>query len=123
MNRIQQNNNAIIDTKTLRQLLDKAKQANQVSTDHIRNTTEIDKEINLRQKALDENELFKSLYENEFDKIISAIQNKDPGKLNNAMHSLSAKEDQIKNIQNASREADKEFTNKYNISFPDDKTK
>src|SRR5438045_351808 len=62
LNRIQQNNKTIIDTKRLRQLLDKAKQANQVSTEHIRNTTEIDNEINLRQKALDENELFKSLY-------------------------------------------------------------
>jgi hypothetical protein len=123
LNRMQQNNNAMIDTKKLRELLNKAKQANQVSTEHIKNTTEIDNEINLRRKALDENELFKSLYENEFDKIITAIENKEPDKLNKAIHSLSAREDEIKKVQSASRQADDEFTKKYNISFPEDSTK
>lgn len=123
LNREQQNNGVIIDIKKLRQLLDRAKQANQSSNEHIRNTTEIDNEINLRQKALDENELFKSLYENEFEKIITAMENKEPDKLNKAIHSLSAREDDIKKVQSATRQADDEFTNKYNISFPEDSTK
>jgi hypothetical protein len=121
---LQQNNDAVIDTKELRELLDKAKQANQLSFQHIKNTTEIDNEINLRQKALDENDLFKSLYENEFTKTIEILESKDKNKLEEISKLLTdKKEEEIKKVQSDAKEADYEFTNKYNISFPEDSTK
>ena len=121
---LQQNNDAVIDTKQLRELLDTAKQANQLSFQHIKSTIEIDKEINLRQKALDENELFKSLYENEFPKTIEIMESKDKNKLEEISKLLTEKkEEEIKKIQSDAKEADYEFTNKYNISFPEDSIK
>jgi len=117
---LQQNHDAVIDTKQLRDLLNKAKQANQLSYNHIKNTTEIDNEINLRQKALDENELFKSLYNNQFTKTIEILESNDTNKLEKLSKIINGKlEEDINKVQNASKEADNEFTNKYNISFPE----
>ena len=121
---LQQNNDAIIDTKQLRELLDNAKKANQLSFQHIKSTIEIDKEINLRQKAIDENELFKSLYENEFPKTIAFMESNGKNKLDKISKLLTEKkQEEIKKIQSASKEADYEFTNKYNISYPEDSLK
>lgn len=121
---LQQNNDVVINTKQLKELLDKAKQANQLSFQHLQNTIEIDKGINLRQKALDENELFKSLYENEFPKTIEILESKNKNKLEEISKLLTGKkEEEIKKIQSDAKEADYEFTNKYNISFPKDSVK
>lgn len=121
---IEQDNSTVIDTKQLRVLLSMAKEANRVSYEHIKNTTEVDDEINLRQKALDENELFDSLYNNQFAKAIELMESNDKNKLEKISKLIPANlEEKIKKVQSASKEADYEFTNKYNISFPEDSTK
>jgi len=121
---LQQNSNAVIDTKQLRDLLAKAKEANRVSYEHIKNTIEVDNEINLRQKVLDENQLFDSLYNNQFAKTINILESNDTNKKEELFKIVDGQlEERINKIQSASKEADEEFTNKYDISFPDDSTK
>ncbi len=121
---LQQNNAAGIDTKQLRDLLAKAKEANRVSYEHLKNTTEVDGEINLRQKALDENELFDSLYNNQFTKTIDLLESNDTNKLKEISKLIDGNlEDRINKVQSTSKEADDKFTNKYDISFPEDSTK
>jgi Glu-tRNA(Gln) amidotransferase subunit E-like FAD-binding protein len=121
---LQQNNDAVIDTRQLRDLLAKAKEANRVSYEHIKNAAEVDDEINLRQKALDENQLFDSLYNNQFAKTIDILESHDTNKREELSKIIDGQlEERINKVQRASKEADDEFTNKYDISFPEDSTK
>lgn len=122
-NIVKENNNAKIDTKELRDLLEKAKQANQTSFNEINNIQEVDNEINLKEKTLNTIELFRSLYQNEFSKTIEILESKESNKIEKAGQLFTGKEDEVNKVQTIAKEADEEFTNKYNISFPKDSTK
>jgi hypothetical protein len=112
-----QNNNATIDTNQLHQLFDKAKQANEASYDSIEKTVEVDKDINLRQKAIDENLVYRSLFENEFPKIIRLLENKDLAGLRALSPDINKKEEEIERARSASEEASHEFSKKYELPY------
>ena len=123
---LKENDNAKIDTRQLRELLDRAKKANHLTFSAIIKTQEVDDEINLKQKALDETELFRSLYENELPKLLEAFESNGHNKfakLTESANLLASREQEIRKIQSAYKEAGDEFINKYDINFTKDSTK
>jgi len=112
-----QNNNAAIDTNQLRQLFDKAKQANQISYDSIEKTVEVDDDINIRQKAIDENLVYKSLFENEFPKIVQLLENKDLKGLRAMSPDINKREEELEKARSASEDASHEFSKKYDLPY------
>jgi hypothetical protein len=112
-----QNNNATIDTNQLHQLFDKAKQANEASYDSIGKTVEVDEDINLRQKAIDENLVYRSLFENEFPKIIQLLENKDLAGLRALSPEINKREEELEKARGASEEASYEFSRKYKLPY------
>ena len=72
-----------------------------------------------------ENEAFRSLYENEFTNIIAVMESTDHNRLNkldSLIYLFSSKEQDIRNTQSATKEADYEFTNKYHTGLSADST-
>ncbi|MGG9962267.1 hypothetical protein [Ferruginibacter sp. SUN106] len=119
---IQQDRTATIDTKALRVLLNKAQEANRKSFTELNSLTEVDNTINLKEKALAENEMFRSLYEHEFNSIIDALESKAPDKmtiLDHLIAAFSAKEDTIRTTQRNAKEAGYDFEKKYDIKMPE----
>jgi len=112
-----ENNNTTIDTNQLRQLFAQAKQTNKASYDSIEKTVEVDEDINLRQKAIDENLVYRSLFENEFPKIIQLLENKDLAGLRALSPDIHKREEEIEKARSASEEASHKFSRKYQLSY------
>ena len=112
-----EDNKATINTNRLNQLFEKAKQANKASYDSIEKTVEVDEDINLRQKAIDENLVYRSLFENEFPKIIQLLEHKDSEGLQALSPDLNKKEGEIEKARIASEEASHEFSKKYKLPY------
>jgi hypothetical protein len=118
---IKQDRSAIIDTKRLRELLNKAKEASNKSFVELSNITEVDNTINLKEKALAEIESNQSLYEHEFTSIVDALESNASDKmatLDKLIVAFSAKEDAIKTARRNANEASYDFEKKYNINMP-----
>jgi hypothetical protein len=64
LEKIKDNNEVKVDTKYLRELLDSAKEANRLSYSEISKLQEVDEQINIREKALNEIQVFTSAYKN-----------------------------------------------------------
>ena len=120
---VQQDPAIIVDTKTLRELLENAKAANHTSFVEVSKITEVDNTINLREKALAEIELFRGLYEHEMTGIVDILESNAPDKklaLNSLIAAFSAKEGAITTTQNTAKDAGYVFDKKYDINFPKD---
>ena len=105
----------------LRELLNKAKEANHKSIVELSNITEVDNTINLKEKALTEIESNRSLYEHEFTSIIDVLESNASDKmatLNTLIVAFSAKEDAIRTAHRNAQEASYDFEKKYNIDIP-----
>ncbi|MGC4104147.1 hypothetical protein [Ferruginibacter sp.] len=115
---VKQDNAIKVDTRTLRQSLNDAIQANHKSFVALNGLTEIDNSIQLKEKAIAENRLFLSLYEHEFITIIDALESDAPGKmatLDKCISAFSSREKEIRATQRTAQEAAADFEQKYNI--------
>ncbi len=112
--------NDTVNTKGLHKLLDEATRVNRESYDLIEKTVEMDKDINIRQKALEENLLYGSLYENEFPKIIELIENKDLKGLRALSTTINQRQEELEKARSASEKASHEFSKKYKLPYVKD---
>ena len=120
---VKQDRSATVDTKSLRELLDRAKDANHTSLVELNKLTEVDNTINLKEKALADNELNRSLFEHEFSSIVNALESTAPDKMNqldSIITAFAAKETAIKTIRKTAQDASYDFDKKYDITVPAD---
>ncbi len=114
------NKNTDINIKELRDLLDKALRANHISYVEINKLQEVDTDISLKNKALDEINLNKLLLGMNA-KLIDAIESKNNEKVAEWATNFSNMEGKINTIRYKHAEAGNKFIDKYNISpFPED---
>jgi hypothetical protein len=120
---VKQNPSVAVDTKTLRELLDKAKDANHISLVALNKITEVDNTINLKEKAIADNELNRSLFEHEFSSIIDVLESTAANKmttLDSVITAFAAKETAIKSIRKTAQDASYDFDKKYDVIVPAD---
>ena len=118
---VQQNSNSKINTDELKRLLFKTRVLNQLYFEHINSLKEIDYEINLKKKVLDENLLYKSLLSDQFPYMIWVLKSNDKNRLSKISKVFNeGLRDEIKTVQTISLKADADFAKKYRISIISD---
>jgi hypothetical protein len=115
--KVKADNNAVIDTKRMRLLIDSARQASQSRLAMLKSVHEIDSEITLKNKALIYDELFYSAYNYEFRTALEVFESNKDKKFEIISDILKPKFLKIKEAELAYKEADKAFQEKYDIKF------
>jgi hypothetical protein len=118
---VKDNNDVVIDTKELSQLMDSAKKYINRRITGINNLEEQDKEIDLKNKSLKYSLLLKSGYENEFKTCLEIMKKVQENKYNTLSELVRPKLIAISESKKELENAIQEMMSKYHVTFSEGK--
>ena len=119
LGQIKYNNEALIDTKNLKLLLDSAKKANEIQINIISMAEEPDQSIGYKEKTLKYISKVKDLYNNQFPQLITILNSKAEGRFEKSQALLFEKMTEMSKAMHECHDAGVELREKYDIKLPD----